>query len=113
MMIYILSSFINLFAQDITSDGSYLSDKYIKGAFLIYDCQDSHYVCTSSLESKRCESIRYSHLKDNKDTLGCTPLKQYSSVEQCHKFQQLLTDQSRPARHCLHPLQMKKVYLYQ
>jgi hypothetical protein len=85
---------------------------YQRGSFLVYDCNTDHWVCTKTLEYKRCKSQRKEALLDLEERLPCAFFDQFKTDELCAKEQQRLTNDSRGNRFCLHPNEQMKMRDY-
>ncbi len=90
--------------QDITLLDPYLSYKYRRGPFLVYDCKAQHWVCTSVVESNRCSENRENELKDKKRELSCAAVKKFSSESECINEQKSLVDYGHSPRFCVNDL---------
>jgi hypothetical protein len=67
--------------------GDQLSEKYRAGAFLIYDCEDQHFVCADIENQVECDEKREKAFVLKKERLPCAVLKQYSKVDECQNAQ--------------------------
>ncbi len=90
-------------STDFDNSNPQLDAYYQRGSFLVYDCIRDHWVCTQKLEHKRCQKYRKEDLKDFKPRLSCAYFDEYKTRELCQKQQQILTNQFRGDRFCLHP----------
>lgn len=78
-----------------------LSDKYVAGPHLIYDCEDKHWVCVAPEEKKECEDLREKRRLDKQRQLKCTSFKSFDDKKSCFKFQQtMVTSATDPAWTC-------------
>jgi hypothetical protein len=89
--------------QDISLSDPNLSLKYVRGAFLLYDCYEKHWVCTTKFEFRNCRETRDELLKDNTLELNCTPIKEFKSEAECVEEQRRITSRAIELRTCLHP----------
>ena len=87
-------------AEDITLRDPNLSLKYQKGAFLLYDCVDKHWVCTAKPEFLSCKESRDIAIKDQSSTRPCVPIREFSSDQACQNHQRTLVDSAMRTRFC-------------
>lgn len=88
---------------DILLQDPNLSLKYTKGKFLLYDCYDKHWVCTSKFEYQSCRDLRKILIKDHTARLNCSPVKEFISENACHLAQKGLVVRKMGLRTCIHP----------
>lgn len=69
--------------QAQTKERERVSSRYYKGAVLIYDCRDRHFVCVDQLSADQCHEERTKALKKNRFELVCSPLKVFKSEQEC------------------------------
>ena len=87
--------------DDITLSDPDLSIKYQRGRFLMYDCEDKHWVCTQKLEFDRCSEKR-KYVDFIKGQLyPCAPVKPFASEAECVKRQRKFTEKNHSVRSCL------------
>jgi hypothetical protein len=98
----------NLLAQEIDPTKDTLSAKWTAGAFLIYDCDDRHWVCVHDLGQAQCEDLRKNKLASGARTLGCAPGQVFESREACWDVQKRLVNEALYPRTCLHPNARKR-----
>jgi len=90
-------------AQDILLLDPYLSLRYQKGPYLVYDCVDMHWVCTAKPEFEFCDKQRQQAVESGRKYLPCAPIEKYKNEIQCHRTQIVLTNIAYQNRFCLHP----------
>ena len=78
----------------------YLSTKYQRGVYLLYDCIDKHWVCTGLAESKICSEGRVIASENKFDRMPCSPIKEFASESKCNEIQARLTNASTTVREC-------------
>jgi hypothetical protein len=78
-----------------------VSEKYELGSFLIYDCQDQHWVCVLEQYYKDCEKIREQAIFDKKDNLGCLPVGDLENKKACFQKQLYFVSHFYGARQCI------------
>jgi hypothetical protein len=88
--------------SELDSQSAELSIKYFAGAYLVYDCQDKHYVCTDEYEYKRCQSNRDHAEKDMDIKLPCVPINKFLDRKTCEEKQKELVSTGRYVNFCLH-----------
>lgn len=99
--IFILFFTSSAFAQvDVTLSDPLLSFKYARGAHLIFDCVDKHWVCAAKGEYVRCQKARDFEVLERKDKLSCVPIKLFNSEKECNKSQGKLISRAVAMRFC-------------
>jgi hypothetical protein len=78
-----------------------ISEKYEAGAYLIYDCQDKHWVCVLEEYYRDCESQRSQDLSMNKLDLRCAPMGQLPTKQSCFQRQLYVSGQNYGQRFCV------------
>lgn len=86
--------------QDISLQDSVLSLRYTRGAALLYDCEDAHWVCTGEFEYEGCLKKREFELKEKENIFSCVPTRVFSSVSECIKEQKRITSASYAVDGC-------------
>ncbi len=89
------------FPEDYEARVDYISDKYFAGAFLIYDCEEKHWVCVMEIDYKSCEKKRKESLDKFAKYLSCAPIGQFPSKKGCFQRVQFLTGHDHGNRFCL------------
>ncbi|MBD67155.1 MAG: hypothetical protein CME62_18285 [Halobacteriovoraceae bacterium] len=87
-------------ALDITLQDPFLSIKYQRGEYLVYDCVDKHWVCTGKPEFNNCNEARDIAQYENRNKLPCASVKGFSSEDECNKIQKRLTSSGYDVRFC-------------
>lgn len=87
-------------AQDILLMDPYLSTKYQRGAYLLYDCFDSHWVCTAKAEFDICQDARGIASKNKDDVMPCIPIKPFVNEKKCQQIQARLVSRKYGVRNC-------------
>lgn len=91
-----------VFAQeDIKLSDPFLSLKYTRGAYLLHDCVDGHWVCTSRFEYNSCVKTREYELLENFDKLSCVPSKEFETEKDCVASQKALVSNGFGVRYCV------------
>lgn len=90
-------------SEDFLNQDPFLSDRYIKGAYLLYDCEEEHWVCTGEAEFKRCEEWREQDLARKEEEFRCANFLSFKTIEKCHEKQISMMPARYPARFCLTP----------
>jgi len=83
-------------------DGN-LDEYYTRGAFLVYDCIDSHWVCTGAKQAKNCKKERKNSVENNITKLPCGNVKEFESENECELAQMKVINSNLAPRFCLHP----------
>ncbi len=89
-------------ALDILLLDPFLSAKYERGEYLLYDCEAKHWVCTVESEFKRCKLQREIDERLENPQVSCAPIKKYASNESCIQKQIRLTNADMQNRFCRH-----------
>ena len=111
-LILMLLAGANLLAQDILGQTSklvtgfdprrdVLSADYLAGPFLIYDCQNKHWVCVMEEFFEECRQLREEDKRFNKDTARCAPVGEFAVKFSCFQEQLRLTTNVDPSRLCV------------
>lgn len=85
---------------DVQLTDPYLSIKYQRGPYMIYDCFAGHWVCTGKPEFKNCRDIRAIRESDGDANLGCAVIKEFDNEKQCNLVQKRLTSRGYENRFC-------------
>ena len=78
-----------------------ISEKYFAGAFLIYDCEENHWVCVLKEDYKKCEEKRESSKNLREKHLPCAPVGEFPTKRSCFQRQLYLTGKAHGSRFCL------------
>ena len=78
-----------------------ISEKYLAGAFLIYDCEEKHWVCVLQEDYKACESKRKVSADKKERNLPCAPIGEFPSKRSCFQRQLYLSGHAHGYRFCL------------
>ncbi len=78
-----------------------ISDKYVAGSHLIFDCEEGHWVCVLAEYSLECEEKRERAMKNGEKFLPCAHLGQLPSKRSCFQKSLYLTGQAHGKRFCL------------
>ncbi len=109
---------IDVYAQsgsqgsDFDNSDPALDAYYLRGEYLVYDCNTDHWVCTKKLEYNRCKTQRKEALLDLERRLPCAFFNEFKTNELCAKEQQRLTNEARGNRFCFHPDEQMKMRDY-
>lgn len=80
-----------------------ISEKYDAGPFLIYDCEDKHFVCVMAEYNKDCEEKRAQAAHEKKLDMGCAPIAELPNKKSCFQQQLFLISQNHGTRFCTGP----------
>lgn len=89
---------------DFLQQDENLNDKYQKGAYLLFDCIDKHWVCSGKIEYDRCKEHRVNALLDKDEKLPCAFFAKFSDRKSCHQAQLEVTERGALNRLCDHPM---------
>jgi hypothetical protein len=78
-----------------------ISDKYFAGAFLIYDCDEKHWVCVLKEDFTKCSENREKSIGKREKHLPCAPIGEFPTKRSCFQRQLYLTGQAHGSRFCL------------
>ena len=78
-----------------------ISDKYEAGPFLIYDCEEGHWVCVLASYYQDCLDKRKKDLVGNQLKNSCIPLEELPTKKSCFQKQLFLTAQNHSTRFCM------------
>lgn len=65
----------------------FVTKEYLRGRYLIYDCQEQHYICVDHDGYDLCNDKRQQSQQQNSEVLACAPLKMYDSLLACSEGQ--------------------------
>lgn len=80
-----------------------ISSKYVTGGYLLYDCEDQHWVCVIKDNKEACDKKREKELRSGKHLLSCFSGEMFQSYRECSQKQKRLTKTAMFPRVCLHP----------
>jgi hypothetical protein len=78
-----------------------ISEKYQAGAYLIYDCQEKHWVCVLQDDFKTCEEKRAKDNLSESYLHTCAPIGEFPNKKSCFQRQLFLTTHNYGARFCV------------
>lgn len=79
-----------------------ISDKYEAGAFLIYDCEEKHWVCVLKDFYDACSENRKMDLVTGISPLHtCAPIGEFPTKKSCFQRQLFLTGHNHGAQFCV------------
>ena len=85
-----------------------ISDKLDAGRYLIYDCQEKHWVCVLESYYKDCELRRSMDAKSDSVHHSCAPVGALPSKKSCFQRVLYLTSQHVGTRFCVKDQWKKK-----
>lgn len=77
--------------------------KYRAGGYLIYDCEDQHFVCADARGFDQCELDRQTSREEGRLILSCSPLKRFQTYELCLEEFYRLMHKASPKTICVNP----------
>jgi hypothetical protein len=89
-------------AQDIALEDPQMSRKYFKGGYLMYDCYDRHWVCTTKAMSNACDDQREKAIDRNSLKLPCATWQSYADHDTCAIEQKRLVELGMQFSFCTH-----------
>lgn len=81
----------------------YISTKYMRGNFLIYDCEEHHYACVEEKNFLACKEKREGLIVKGEEKLSCAAFKEYPTYSLCIKKQYELMYSGTPFAFCFKP----------
>lgn len=81
-----------------------LSDKYLQGPFLIYDCEQQFFVCAGPKNAAFCAQTRSAYLKSGETNLPCAVLKKFPFTVDCLKEQNTQVNRPGVKKFCLNEI---------
>lgn len=78
-----------------------IAEQYWAGAFLMYDCEEGHWVCVLKEDYKLCEENREKAKKAKEKFLPCAPIGEFPTKRSCFQRELYLTGQAHGHRFCL------------
>jgi hypothetical protein len=114
VMIFLFSSLLNQgeaserdhAGYDMISDD--ISAKYEAGAYLMYDCEEKHWVCVLEEYYKICEAKRVEDLELKKYNLRCAGIGALPTKKSCFQRALYMSSHNFSTRFCLHPIWQDK-----
>ena len=108
-----LSFSMSAWAQDVINEGfdptkDFISDKYMAGTSLIYDCLDRHWVCTGESEYQACVKERAINISIKRTELPCVASEVFASKRECFARAKTLVARGNIPKTCLHPLERQR-----
>lgn len=80
-----------------------IDSKYRAGGYLIYDCEDQHFVCVDARGFDQCELDRQTSRERGRLILSCSPLKRFQTFELCLEEFYRLMHKASPKTICVNP----------
>jgi hypothetical protein len=77
-----------------------IAENYEAGAFLIYDCEEDHWVCVLGEYYKECQDKRDEDLASKKLGLRCAPITEFPTKKACFQKSLFMTSQNQGKRFC-------------
>lgn len=78
-----------------------ISEKYLAGAHLIYDCEEKHFVCVLAEDKRSCEEKRLLAMQKKEKFLPCAFIGFLPTKRSCFQRQLFLVSQAHGNRFCL------------
>lgn len=78
-----------------------ISEKYEAGAYLMYDCEEKHWVCVLEQYYKQCEANRAEDNLQRKLEARCAPIGALPTKKSCFQRQLFMVGQNFGTRVCL------------
>lgn len=78
-----------------------IADNYEAGPYLIYDCEEKHWVCVMEAFYKECEEKRKNDLTAEGLYHSCAPVGVFPTKKSCFQRQLFLTTHNHGKRFCI------------
>jgi hypothetical protein len=78
-----------------------ISEQYLAGAYLIYDCKHGHWTCVLENQYQECVELRKEDIQQGKPNLRCAPLGQFPTKKSCFQHQLFFVSQAHGDRFCI------------
>jgi len=78
-----------------------ISEKYEAGPYLIYNCQEKHFVCVMEANYKECEEQRSKDNAEKKLELSCAPISKMLNKKSCFQQQLFFVSQNQGTKFCV------------
>ncbi len=79
----------------------FIADNYEAGPYLIFDCEENHWVCVGEPFYKDCQEKRKEDEKSDELPNRCAPFDQLPTKKSCFQRQLFMTSQNFGNRFCL------------
>jgi hypothetical protein len=89
--------------NDSQEEEQILSDKWISGSWLIYDCDALSWVCVNEINFKTCQDLRQSSWEKSTTWLTCLPLSHYQTQARCRLMSHANSQLGYVPRECYAP----------
>ena len=80
-----------------------ISTKYLRGNYLIYDCESQHFACVEEANFMSCKEKRQNLLLKGEEKLTCAAIREYPTYSLCVKRQYELMHNGVPPTLCFRP----------
>lgn len=78
-----------------------IADNYEAGPFLIYDCQEKHWVCVLESYYKECGKKRLKDGTDKRTHHSCAPIGEFPTKKSCFQRMLYMTTHNHGTRFCV------------
>lgn len=92
---------VNQLPEDFVPNKDNISEKYYAGAFLIYDCEEMHFVCVLPEDHQTCVKNREEAIRKKEKNLPCAPIGEFPTKRSCFQRELYLVGQAHGNRFCL------------
>lgn len=87
--------------QDFSPKQDMIAENYWAGAWLMYDCQEGHWVCVLQEDYDVCVEKRAKAMTLKEKHLPCAPIGEFPTKRSCFQRELYLTGQAYGHRFCL------------
>ena len=91
----------NQLPPDFEMKNDNISEKYLAGAFLIYDCEEKHWVCVLEEDYQVCEEKRKESVAKKDRQLSCAPIGEFPTKRSCFQRQLYMAGHAHGHRFCV------------
>ena len=86
----------------------YLSNKYVAGTGLIYDCEDKHWVCVEQSIFETCKADNAKDIEAGRTELSCVATQLYGTKKECFARHREVIVRGDVPRTCLLPKERRR-----
>lgn len=78
-----------------------ISEEYMAGPYLMYDCKEGHWVCVLESYYQECQEKRGRELASSSETHSCAPIGVFPTKKSCFQRQLYMTSHNYGKRFCM------------
>jgi hypothetical protein len=81
--LFLLIVSTSVHAQEVARGDYQISENYVAGEYLIYDCQREFFACVNLESNESCQVRRNNSIKLAEKKYPCAPLKKFNDKREC------------------------------